>query len=56
LDSGEKSDEELLQLIHLYHKEGSEEIAIAEELERNNNPNYGKEKPKHKEAESEHMY
>jgi len=43
MDSGEKNGEELLQLIHSYHKEASEEIAKAEELERNNNPNYGKE-------------
>ena len=43
MDSGEKTDEELLQLIHSYHKEASVEIVKAEELERNNNPNYGKE-------------
>lgn len=46
MDSGEKTDEELLQLIHSYHKEASVEIVKAEELERNNNPNYGKEQSK----------
>jgi hypothetical protein len=28
-------------LIHSYHREASEEIAKAIELEKNNNPNYG---------------
>ena len=40
LDDGEKSGDELLELIHSYHREASEEIGKAIELEKNNNPNY----------------
>ena len=40
LDDGEKSGDELLELIHSFHREASEEIGKAIELEKNNNPNY----------------
>ena len=32
--------DDLLELIHSYHREASEEIGKAIELEKNNNPNY----------------
>ena len=40
LDDGEKSGDELLELILSYHKEASEEIGKAIELEKAHNPNY----------------
>ena len=40
LDDGDKSGDDLLEVIHLYHREASEEIGKAIELEKNNNPNY----------------